>query len=246
LIKNLAHYEILDKIGQGGMGEVYRARDAKLGREVALKMLPADVAGDVNKRDRLLTEARALASLNHPNIVSIYSVEEAEGVHFLVMELIRGKSLIDEIAQAGMPEDRVLNIALPLTDGLSAAHELGLVHRDLKPSNLMLNHDGQLKILDFGLVTFVETKTPLEKPSAEEARDMPTKAQLTAEGVVLGTMPYMSPEQVEGGKIDARSDIFSLGIILYEMVSGQRPFQGNSPAALMSSILRDAPSPCPL
>ena len=236
--KRLAHYEIQAQIGAGGMGEVYRARDTKLGREVALKVLPPDLARDEERLRRFLHEARAVAALNHPNIVTIFSVEEADGIHFLAMELVKGKPLQELIPEDGMPFDRFLPIAVPLIDALSAAHELGVVHRDLKPSNLMLGDDGRIKVLDFGLATFVKE---VSKPGEES--EMLTRAQLTQEGVVLGTMPYMSPEQIEGKDVDPRSDLFSLGIVFYEMVVGKRPFHGDSSPALLSSILKDTPPP---
>jgi serine/threonine protein kinase len=235
--QRLTHYEILEKIGAGGMGEVYRARDSKLGREVALKVLPQEFSSDPERLRRFQNEARAVASLNHPNIVTIHSVEEADGVHFLTMELVKGLPLGDIIPPRGFPLDRFLALALPLTDGLSSAHEVGIVHRDLKPSNVMVGEENRVKILDFGLAVFVQGKQPRDQSEAS------TKSQITGEGVVVGTFSYMSPEQLEKKTVDTRSDIFSLGIILYQMVTGLRPFQGDSMAAVMSSILKDTPTP---
>lgn len=238
--RTLVHYEVLEKIGHGGMGEVYRARDVKLGREVALKILPADFAADEGRRERFRNEARTLATLNHPNIVTIYAVEEADGLHFLSMELVQGQPLSDEIPPDGFPEDRCLEIAIPLTEAIAAAHEIGVVHRDLKPSNLMINRDGRVKILDFGLATVAHAPGGATDIAASLAA---TRDHTTVEGMLVGTIPYMSPEQIEGGPVDGRSDIFSLGIILYEMITGRSPFHGDSGLAIMSSILRDAPAP---
>jgi len=240
--RTLAHFEILEKIGAGGMGEVYRARDTKLGREVALKTLPPELAADPARLKRFMNEARAVASLNHPNIVTIYSVEEADDLHFLTMELIKGGSLHEQIPENGVPHDRFMEIALPLTDALSAAHELGVVHRDLKPSNLMLVEGRRVKILDFGLATFVERGTD-SKTETPRHGALATRTQLTGEGMIVGTMPYMSPEQIESKPVDARSDIFSLGIIFYELVTGRRPFHGDTNPSLISSILKDVPPP---
>ena len=200
-----------------------------------MKVLPSEMAADRDRLARFQREAEAIAALNHPNIVTIHSVDEFEGVHFLTMELVEGESLDQRIPDSGMPLADFLEVALPLTDALAAAHEKSITHRDLKPANVMMSHDGRPKILDFGLAKFESA------PTAEsEGSEVPTAAQ-TREGRVVGTVPYMSPEQVEGKSVDHRSDIFSLGILLYEMAAGRRPFEGNSIAAVMSSILRDAP-----
>jgi TolB-like protein/Tfp pilus assembly protein PilF len=232
-------YEILSPLGAGGMGEVYRARDTKLGREVAVKVLPEALAGDAERLARFEREARSLASVNHPNIVTIYSVEEAGGVRLLAMELVEGKTLDLITPSGGLPLARFFEIAVPMADALSAAHERGIVHRDLKPANVMLTEDGRVKVLDFGLARLEATD------SDSNVTDMPTESrvELTGEGTVFGTVAYMSPEQARGGKIDARSDVFSLGIVLYEMLTGDRPFTGASSVDLISSILRDQPSP---
>jgi len=235
--QTIGHYVVVEKLGAGGMGEVYRARDKKLGREVALKLLPPELAADPDRRRRLMHEARAVASLNHPNIVTIYSFEEADGQHFLTMELVKGKALQHLIPKSGLSPDRFFDIAVPLADALSAAHELGVVHRDLKPSNLMVGDDGRVKILDFGLALVVRSK-----PAPEQAESQ-TETDLEVTSGVAGTIPYMSPEQIESKPVDARSDIFSLGIIFYEMAAGVRPFHGDSAPALISSILKDAPRP---
>jgi serine/threonine protein kinase/Flp pilus assembly protein TadD len=216
------------------MGEVYRATDMKLGRDVALKILPPNVANDLERLARFQREARAVAALNHPNVVTLYSVEESEGVHFLTMEMIEGKSLDHTIPEGGLPLARIVGIARSLADALAAAHEKGIIHRDLKPANVMVTGDGRVKVLDFGLAK--ETRPP-----TGEAATI-TLADKTRGGVVMGTPAYMSPEQVVGLPLDHRSDIFSLGVIIYEMATGQRPFQGHSSAELASSILRDNPS----
>jgi serine/threonine protein kinase len=237
--KRLEHYEILEKIGAGGMGQVYRARDEKLNREVALKVLPEKFAANEDRLRRFLQEARAVAAMNHPNIVTIYSVEESGGTHFLTMELVKGTALTEHITEDGFPIAELLRMALPLVDALSAAHELGVVHRDLKPSNIMLGDADRLKVLDFGLATFV--LTPAQK--RESSSEVNTRTALTGEGMVVGTLPYMSPEQIEGKPVEPRSDLFSLGIVLYEMAAGRRPFHGDTNPALMSSILKDIPPP---
>src|SRR5262245_34242265 len=225
-------YEVVAPLGAGGMGEVYRARDSRLDRDVALKVLPANMVADAARLERFSREARALAALNHPNIVTIYSTEEAGAIRFLTMELVDGKTLDRLIPTNGCSSARLLEIAIPLCDAMAAAHEKHLTHRDLKPANVMVSDDGRVKVLDFGLASFTT--------AAAEPIDV-TRVELTQQGTVLGTAPYMSPEQVEGRATDHRSDIFSLGIILYEMAIGRRPFHGDSSPALMSSILKDTP-----
>jgi TolB-like protein len=233
--RTLSHYHITAAIGAGGMGEVYRANDTKLGRDVALKVLSAQMAHDPNRLARFQREARSVAALNHPHIVTIFSVEEAEGVHFLTMELVEGQSLERLIPAGGLPVERIVEIASALADALTAAHEKGIVHRDLKPANVMLTDDGRVKVLDFGLAKDVR---------ADKSSDATqTFAGQTAMGVVMGTPTYMSPEQVASRVLDHRTDIFSLGVILYEMASGRRPFEGASSAELASAILRDTPRP---
>jgi TolB-like protein/cytochrome c-type biogenesis protein CcmH/NrfG len=233
----LAHYRITAAIGAGGMGEVYRATDTKLGRDVALKVLPAGMASHPERLERFQREAKALAALDHPGIVTVYSVEESEGVHFLTMQLVEGQPLDELIPEGGMPVERILEIATALAEALAAAHDKGIVHRDLKPGNVMVATDGRVKVLDFGLA-----KITAPEPTDSSDSQMPTDLR-TREGVVIGTVPYMSPEQVSGLPLDHRTDIFSLGVLLYEMATGRRPFQGRSPAELASAILRDAPPP---
>jgi serine/threonine protein kinase len=234
--RRLSHYEIVGKLGAGGMGEVYLAEDSKLGRKVALKVLPERLAGDPVRLQRLAREARTLGSLDHPHIVTLYSVEEAEGVHFLTMAYVEGESMEASIPDDGLPVARLVELAIALADALRAAHEKGVVHRDLKPGNVMVDGEGRLRVLDFGLAKLVA------EPQAGGRGESATMT-MTAEGTVVGTVPYMSPEQVEGQAVDARSDLFSFGVMLYEMATGRRPFRGESAMAVVSAILRDEPAP---
>jgi serine/threonine-protein kinase len=226
----LSHYRIVDQIGAGGMGVVYIAEDTQLERKVALKVLPEGVATDPQRLEGLRREAKALASLNHPNIVTIHSIEEAEGIQFLTMELIEGHTLTSLIPKDGMSLENILKIALPLCDALQAAHNARIIHRDLKPDNIMVDKRGNLKILDFGLA---KIQRPLVEGSVES---LPT---MTQPDLVMGTVPYMAPEQIQGQAGDARIDIFALGVVLYSMSSGKLPFKGNSAAETFASILRD-------
>jgi serine/threonine protein kinase/tetratricopeptide (TPR) repeat protein len=230
----LGHYTIVSHLGTGGMGAVYRATDTTLGRDVALKVLPGDVASTPDRLERFRREARALASLNHPHIVTVYSVEHIDGVHFLTMELVTGQSLDHLINGRPLPLSHLLKVGNAVAEALSAAHERGIVHRDLKPANVIMNDSGQVKVLDFGLA-----KVQTSSIATYEAQ---ATLQQTVEGVVLGTPAYMSPEQVSGViDLDHRTDIFSLGVLLYEMATGTRPFKGQSTADLSASILRDTP-----
>jgi len=233
--RTLAHYRITAAIGAGGMGEVYRATDQKLGREVALKVLPAEMAASPERLERFQREAKALAALDHPGIVTVHSVEEADGVHFFTMQLVEGEPLDRIIPKGGLPGEQLLAIATPLADALAAAHDRGIVHRDLKPANVMVTKEGRVKVLDFGLAR-VTGSAPGAPADSEVETEMRTR-----EGVVMGTVPYMSPEQVSGRPLDHRTDVFSLGVVLYEMASGRRPFVGGSTAELGSAILRDTP-----
>ena len=232
----LGHYRILEALGAGGMGEVFVAHDAKLDRKVALKVLPASVAADPDRRERFAREARAVAALNHPNIVTVHSVEQIADTHFLTMELVEGRTLHDVLPARGLPLDQLLALAIPLADAVSAAHERGITHRDLKPDNVMVTTNGRVKVLDFGLAKLKEDR-------AEGSVTTLQAQQLTGEGRIVGTVSYMSPEQAEGKPIDHRSDIFSLGVMLYEMATGERPFKGDSNVSTLSSILRDTPRP---
>jgi serine/threonine protein kinase/tetratricopeptide (TPR) repeat protein len=233
----LGWYEVTAPIGSGGMGDVYQATDTKLGREVALKVLPVETAANPELLERFRREARALAALDHPGIVTVYSVEEAEGVHFLTMQLVEGESLDRVVPEGGMSLPQLLILATALSDALVAAHEKGIVHRDLKPANVMRTQDGRFKVLDFGLAKVAAPEERGHNISEEST------AMRTREGLVMGTLPYMSPEQVSGREMDHRTDIFSFGVILYEMATGRRPFGGGSALELGSAILRDTPPP---
>ncbi len=236
----LSHYKITGKLGEGGMGVVYRAEDTELGRDVALKLLPPEMSEDPRRLERFQREAKAVAALNHPNIVTIHSIESVDATHFLTMELVEGQSLDQVLPTGGMPLARVFDIAIPLADAMASAHERGIVHRDLKPANVMIGDEGRVKVLDFGLVKLIEDSADSgEEPLLTAGPTVATA--LTGIGVVMGTAPYMSPEQVEGRPVDHRADIFALGIVLFEMATGRRPFSGDSSAALVSSILRDTP-----
>ncbi|HLK20862.1 MAG TPA: serine/threonine-protein kinase, partial [Bryobacteraceae bacterium] len=227
----LGNYEILDKLGEGGMGEVWRARDSRLNRTVAIKILPPDVAGDASRSARFEQEAHALAALNHPNVVSIYDIGTEHGRAFIVSELVDGESLRAIVARGPLPARKATEIAGQIADGMAAAHALGIVHRDLKPENVMLTRSGQVKILDFGLAKQAPTAT------GENTATM----ALSQPGTVLGTAGYMSPEQVRAETVDARSDIFSFGAILYELLSGRRAFQASSSVETMAAVLNAEP-----
>jgi tRNA A-37 threonylcarbamoyl transferase component Bud32 len=234
----LGHYEIVRKLGRGGMGEVYLARDVTLGRQVALKILRPDLADDSERNTRFEREARAVAALNHPSIVTVHSIERAADVRFITMEYVSGTTLAALIPPSGLPLRTFFEYTLPLVDAVSAAHQQGVAHRDLKPENVMVTGEGRVKVLDFGLAKLL--------PQAADSADHTTTAPVpgrTVEGQVFGTAAYMSPEQAQGKAVDYRSDIFSLGIMLYEMITGRRPFVGDNSTAIISAILKD---PAPL
>jgi serine/threonine protein kinase len=231
----LGTYEVLGPLGAGGMGEVYRARDSRLGREVAIKVLPSGVATTPESLARFEREARTVASLNHPSIVTLYAIEDHEGTRFLAMELVDGETLATCVAPGGLPVARILELSIPIADALVAAHERGVVHRDLKPGNVMVTREGRVKVLDFGLAKL----TAVEERG--DTTQLPDHLYSTGEGTILGTLPYMAPEQIRGEPVDARADLFSLGIILYELAAGRRPFLGRSSVDVASAILRDSP-----
>jgi adenylate cyclase len=233
--KTISHYQILELLGEGGMGAVYKARDKKLDRLVALKVLNEKFMGDPARQARFAREAKAIAALNHPNIVTIYAVESSKNSAFLAMEFVDGAPLSKHIPAQGLPLERLLQLAIPITEAISAAHERGIIHCDLKPSNILLNQTGDIKILDFGLARFwVQEASKTKTPSS---------THLTQGSEFSGTISYMSPEQIRVETLDHRSDIFSLGVVLYEMATGRLPFQGGNPADLLASILRDTPEP---
>ncbi|MGH9391745.1 MAG: serine/threonine-protein kinase, partial [Vicinamibacteria bacterium] len=234
--RRLGPYEILSPLGTGGMGEVYRARDTKLKREVAIKVLPESLAKDPEALARFEREAQAVAALSHPNILAIHDFGKHGGVTYAVTELLEGQTLRGKLDAAPIPRRQAVDYALQIARGLSAAHEKGVVHRDLKPENLFVTKDGLLKILDFGLAKRIETA------AAEEGTSRPAVSQHTEPGTVMGTVGYMSPEQVRGLPVDHRSDIFSFGAILYEMLSGERAFKRDTAADTMSAILREEPA----
>jgi len=229
-------YKIIALIGSGGMGEVYRARDTRLLRDVALKTLPASFTNDPDRLRRFEQEARAVAALNHPNIVSVHDVGAAQGVHYIVSELLEGESLRERIPATGLPPRKAIELAIQLANGLAAAHEKGITHRDLKPDNVFVLHNGRLKILDFGLAKLRDPHSAVETSTG-----VTVAATQTDAGQVLGTVGYMSPEQVRGDAVDHRSDIFSFGSILFEMLTGQRAFKRNTSAETMTAILNDDP-----
>jgi serine/threonine protein kinase/Tfp pilus assembly protein PilF len=231
----LLHYRLVVKIGQGGMGVVWRAVDTTLDRDVAIKILPDEFAADTTRLARFEREAKILASLNHPEIASIYSLHEAEGLRFLAMEFVEGEVLTRHIPEDGAPFDELVAIALPLSDAVALAHERGITHRDLKPDNVMITTAGRVKVLDFGLAKLVD------RSALKDDTQAATATVVTGEGKILGSVAYMSPEQVEGKAVDSCSDVFSLGIVLYEMATGKRPFRGSTPISTLSAILRDAP-----
>jgi eukaryotic-like serine/threonine-protein kinase len=234
----LAHYRILEQIGEGGMGVVYRALDTHLDRIVAIKVLPPHRTSDAERKLRFVQEAKSASALRHPNIITIYDISEDNGVSFIVMEWVPGKPLSQLIPPKGLGLTQALKYAVQITDALAAAHAKGLVHRDLKPANVMADESGSITVLDFGLAKLTEA-------SAAEAADAHTRTveRVTEEGAIVGTVSYMSPEQAEGKAVDARSDVFSFGCVLYEMLTGQRAFQGDSPISTLSAVLRSEPTP---
>jgi TolB-like protein/Flp pilus assembly protein TadD len=236
--RTLGHYRLTDKIGSGGMGIVYAASDTHLDRSVAVKVLPAGAVADPERRQRFVQEATSASALNHPNIIHIYDIDRSEDVDYMAMELVSGRALDEVIGRKGLSIGETLKVAVQIADALAAAHAAGIIHRDLKPANVMVTDKGLVKVLDFGLAKLIESA-----PGPEAAAATRTQQPLTGEGVVMGTSAYMSPEQAEGKKVDARSDIFAFGSVLYEMVTGRRAFQGESTIGTLSAILHKEPQP---
>jgi len=234
LDRTVLQYQILERLGAGGMGEVYKARDTRLNRFVAMKVLPAALSADPERRRRFVQEAQAASALNHPNIITIYDIVDDGDAQFMVVEYVAGKTLLELTPKEGLPVPEAIRYASQMAEALNAAHTAGIIHRDLKPSNVMVTPGGLVKLLDFGLAKLVvaeggdynQTVTAIEAP-------------LTIEGTVMGTVNYMSPEQAEGKRVDARSDIFSFGAVLYEMLTGQHAFMGTSPVSTLTAVLRD-------
>ena len=236
--RTLGRYEVLEEISRGGMGVVYRGRDTRLNRDVALKVLPPDLVADPARRSRFVQEAQAASALEHPHIAVIYEIDEADGISFIAMELLRGDKLSDLTARGALAPGRALDLAIEIAEGLAKAHDKGIVHRDLKPSNVMLTEDGHAKIIDFGLAKLVDALSG-------DSDGVTALKHQTDPGVVVGTAAYMSPEQATGAKVDHRSDVFSFGVVVYEMLTGRPPFRGKTGVDTMHAILHDPPPPLP-
>src|SRR6201984_3185190 len=235
--RRLGPYEILSAIGAGGMGEVYRARDTRLDRIVAIKVLPAHLADRAELRERFEREAKTIASLNHPHICVLHDIGQQDGIDYLVMEYLEGETLAQSLQKGALPLEQVLPYPIEISDALDKAHRRGVTHRDLKPANIMLTKSGT-KLLDFGLAKLKQEVAPANVPLSELTT---AKDPLTARGTIVGTLQYMSPEQLEGKEVDARTDIFAFGTVVYEMATGKRAFEGKSQASVISAIMSSDP-----
>ena len=234
--ERIGRYDVTALLGEGGMGQVWQATDTQLNREVALKILPDAFASDPDRLARFKREAQILASLNHPNIAAIYGIEEAEGTRALVLELVEGPTLADRIGKGAIPLDEALPIAKQIAEALEAAHEAGVIHRDLKPANIKVREDGTVKVLDFGLAKALDTA-----PGSDPDQSPTLTAAATQMGVIMGTAAYMSPEQASGATVDKRADIWSFGVVLFEMLSGRPLFTGESVSHTLAAVLRAEP-----
>ena len=241
--QTISHYRITGRLGSGGMGVVYEAQDLTLGRRVALKFLPPELARDASALDRFLLEARAASALNHPNICTIYAVEKDGDQSFISMELIEGQGLDTKLHSGPLPVDRLLDVSIQLADAVDAAHAKGIIHRDIKPANIFLTQRGQVKVLDFGLAKLTRAAGTAAETIEATQDDGPRTASLTSPGSTVGTVAYMSPEQARGEQLDARTDLFSLGTVIYQMATGQLPFSGNTSAVIFNAILERDPVP---
>ncbi|MCH6554059.1 MAG: serine/threonine protein kinase [Acidobacteria bacterium] len=235
--KKISHYNVTEKLGAGGMGEVYRATDTKLNRDVALKVLPEVFANDAQRMARFSREAQVLASLNHPNIASIYGLEESDGIRCLVLELVEGPTLAERIAAGPLPTEEALNIARQIAEALEAAHEKGIIHRDLKPANVKVTPEGTVKVLDFGLAKALE-----DDPSSIDISKSPTlSVAATQAGLILGTAAYMSPEQAKGKRVDKRTAVWAFGAVVYEMLTCRKAFPGDDVSETLAAVLKTEP-----